>query len=50
MKRFHSFTHHNQWQLLPSICVTAETPYYLYLDIQWLRWGVTFVVYDRQTN
>ena len=48
MNRVTVFTHGNQWQVLPSISINEELPYYLYLDFQWLKWGVSFTIVNKE--
>ena len=50
MRRLETFTHSNQWLILPALYITTEPKWYLYLEFQWLRWGISLTIYDKQTK
>lgn len=41
---------YNEFYVIPTIKITYESTFYLYVDIMWLKWGVEIEVYNDTFN
>ncbi len=50
MKRFEIIDYYNNFFLLPALYFNYERGWYCYIMISWLRWGVSYRVYNKESE